>query len=421
MSSKDETLDRYYTISGKLPSYYAELLKNYDISNPNSEKLLEHCVWEDYRQKNSYHNCIAKDSDFYLSVTNHYTLDDLKSALQKFTENNDNEYSWHIEQMNKRYINMKTNNLSVDDKKACALVLSYYTGKKDNSDRSSRNTNVLIRGQNLFTKVNGWNDGKQYFPVLYFITKALANLPFYWGHTVRCVNMERNIIEKYQPGTVITWLQFSSSKIGEKPAPGFADRNTWFHIYSFSSREISQFSIYSTEKEALYSPFSHFLVFKKETGEGKTHIYMRQIEIGLYIHNIVWVDDNILNSNWENKRLMEKAYSIKRDIKIIPKISTECALAFLKSFKPFIIDKTQNVKYKIISDMTRLNESEPNNAGARLVKYMQDNNFYNIEIMIFTSSFEKAKNEMKKLGVKMNKYIKVTVSSSDALNYLTSE
>ena len=123
--------------------------------------------------------------------------------------------------MNQNYNKIKSNNLSTDEKKGCALVLSYYTGKKDNSDRSSRNTNVLIRGQNLFTKVNGWND----------------------GHTVRCVNMESSILNKYVPGTVITWLQFSSSKIGKEPAPAFADRNTWFHIYSFSSREISQLFI----------------------------------------------------------------------------------------------------------------------------------------------------------------------------------
>ena len=221
----------------------------------------------------------------------------------------------------------------------------------------------------------------------------------------------------YEPGTVVTWLQFSSSKIGKEPAPYFKKRNTWFHIYSFSSREISKFSEYTSEKEALYSPFSHFLVFKKEYKDKKLNIYMRQIEIGLYINNIVWVDDNILNSNWENKGLMEKAYSIKRDLKIIPKISTECALGFMKSFKPFMLDGT--VKYKVISDMNRSNESEAHNAGARLVKYMQDNNFYNTEIMIFTSSTDKALKELKRLGVNMNGYIKVTTSSYEALQYLT--
>ena len=137
--SSDETLKRYYTISGKIPPDYAERLKNYDISDPNSEKLLEYCRWENYRSKNSYHNCIVKDSDFYLSVEQRYTLDDLKASLKHFTKESPDEYDWHIDKMNKYYKNMKSNNLSTDEKKACALVLSYYTGKKDNSDRSSRN------------------------------------------------------------------------------------------------------------------------------------------------------------------------------------------------------------------------------------------------------------------------------------------
>jgi len=417
-ATDDETLKRYCTISGRIPKNYADKLKFFDISDPYSERLLEYCKWEDYRKKNAYHNCIAKGSDYYLSVKNKYSLDDLKNAIRNFSDDG-LQYPWHIAQMNEKYQEMKTNTLTIEEKKGCALALSYYTGFKGNSDRSSRNTNVLIRGQNLFTKIEKWNDGKQFYPVLYFLTKALANLPFYWGYTVRCVDTDKEILKKYEPGTVITWLQFSSSKIGKEPAPAFSGRNTWFHIYSFSSREISQFSIYSTEKEALYSPFSHFLVFKKEYINNKTMIYMRQIEIGLYINNIIWTDDNILNSDWENKDLMEKAYSIKRDLKIIPKISTECALSFLKSFRPFIMGKT--VKYKVISDMNRSNEKEPHNAGARLVKYMQDNNFNNIEIMIFTSSTENAKKELRKLGVKMNKYIKVTTSSAEALQFLISE
>jgi len=40
--------------------------------------------------------------------------------------------------------------------------------------------------------------------------------------------------------------------------------------------------------------------------------------------------------------------------------------------------------------------------------------------MIFTSSTEKAKTELRKLGVNMNDYIKVTTSSFDAIQYLTS-
>jgi hypothetical protein len=41
--------------------------------------------------------------------------------------------------------------------------------------------------------------------------------------------------------------------------------------------------------------------------------------------------------------------------------------------------------------------------------------------MIFTSSSEKAKNEMQRLGVSMNGYIKVTTSSNEALQFLISD
>ena len=225
-------------------------------------------------------------------------------------------------------------------------------------------------------------------------------------------------IHVYEPGTVVTWLQWSSSKIGTTPAPYFEKRNTWFYIYSFNSREISQFSVYSEEKEALYSPFSHFLVFKKVYSNGKYKIYMRQIEIGLHVKNIVWVDDNILNSNWENKQLMEMAYYRDKTLKIIPKISTATALAFITSFRPFI--KGGTVKYKIISDMNRKNENPYYNAGARLVKALQDNGLRDIEIMIFTSSKEAALVELKILNVIMTNNIKVTTNVNDAINFLVS-
>ena len=38
------------------------------------------------------------------------------------------------------YKNFETNRLSTEEKKACALAISYYTGDKDNSDRLSQNT-----------------------------------------------------------------------------------------------------------------------------------------------------------------------------------------------------------------------------------------------------------------------------------------
>ena len=146
---------------------------------------------------------------------------------------------------------------------------------------------------------------------------------------------------------------------------------------------------------------------------------MRQIEIGLYPNNIIWVDDNILNPDWENKNLMEVAYYNSKILKIIPKITTETALAFIKSFRSFI--KSRTTKYKIMSDMTRNNEKESKNAGARLVKYLQDSGFEHLDIMIFTSSTDFAINELKKLKVTMRKNIRVTTDVDDAIKFLSSE
>ncbi len=409
-------VDRYTTISGRIPNKYISQLNQYDISDPKSEVMLQYCIWDDYRKNEAYQNCVVKNSDYYLSQTKTHSLQELKDAVKNFCESS-TRYYWHLNQMESNYENIKNNNISIDEKKAFALVLSYYTGFKENSDRTSSNTNAIIRGENSYEKTEKWSDGPEYYVVIYYITKAISNLPFYWGYTIRCIQLTDEQIQTYQPGTIVSWLNWSSSKIGTEPASYFKDRNTWFYLYSFSSREISQFSIYEeSEKEALYPPFSHFLVFKKEYVNGKYRIYMRQIEIGLYVNNIVWVDDNILNANWENKTLMEMAYLKNKTLKIIPKITTDTAMAFLKSFKPFI--KTGTIKYKIMSDMTRNNEYPSDNAGARLVKYLQDNGFGDIEIMIFTSSKEKALRELKKLNVVMNNKIKVTTMTSDAINFL---
>ncbi len=118
-----------------------------------------------------------KNSDYYKSVTTQYSLKDLKNAILTFT--NKEQYKYHLEQIELNYLKMKSDRLSTDGKKAFALVLSYYTGYKDNSERSSRNTNVLIRGTNVFSITNKWSDGLQYYPVIYYITKALSSLPFY--------------------------------------------------------------------------------------------------------------------------------------------------------------------------------------------------------------------------------------------------
>ncbi len=424
-SAEEKEKELYYIITGKIPDNYTYLLDKYNISDPNSESVLKYCVWEDYRDKEEYHNFMVKHSDYYQTVTTPYTLEDVKESCLRFlipkgqTEITDSvikAYEKHIAKSEKTYSDFKTDKLSTNEKKACALVLSYYTGDKDNSDRTSQNTNAVLRSTNSVKIVDGWNEGEKFYPIIYYLSKALSSLPFYWGYTLRCINLSKEQAFSYQPGVVVTWLNWSSSAMGEKPTV-FSSRNCYFHIYSFSSRDISKFSNYTAEKEALYPPFSHFLVFKNYIDDGHHHIYMRQIEIGLYPNNIIWVDDNILNENWENKGLMETAYYNSKVLKIIPKISTETALAFITSFKKII--NNGGCKYKIMSDMTRKNEHPSGNAGARFVKALQDSGFGHLEVMIFTSSTQKALDELKKLNAKINTNLKVTIRTSDAISFLT--
>jgi hypothetical protein len=370
---------------------------------------------------------MVKHSDYYQTVTRNYSLKELKESCLRFlipkgkkiTAESKKKvepiYKEHLSHSELTYKHFTTNRLSIEEKKACALAISYYTGNKDNSNRCSQNTNAILRSSNSKKIVSGWNEGEKFYPLIYYLTKAISSLPFYWGYTLRCIDYSKKQAFSYQPGVVVTWLNWSSSAMGEEPTV-FSQRNCYFHIFSFSSRDISKFSNFD-EKEALYSPFSHFLVFKNEIRDNHHHIYMRQIEIGLYPNNIIWVDDNILNRDWENKKLMEIAYYNSRVLKIIPKVSTQTALSFIISFRKMI--NNGGCKYKVISDMTRYNEMPSNNAGARLIKNLQELGFKNLEVMIFTSSREEALKELKKLKVDLNNKLEVTVSIDEAIKFLT--
>ena len=99
--SQETAINRFTTISGRIPKEYTYILGKFDISNPRSEIILKYCKWEDYRKKNSYQNCIVKDSDYYLSVTTQYSLGDLQKAVENFSQDN-KAYQWHIDQMNQK-------------------------------------------------------------------------------------------------------------------------------------------------------------------------------------------------------------------------------------------------------------------------------------------------------------------------------
>lgn len=126
---------------------------------------------------------------------------------------------------------------------------------------------------------------------------------------------------------------------------------------------------------------------------------------------VLWVDDNIFDENWENKRHMEKASTLgtRVNVHFIPKSNTESALAFLRSEFGQRIKASQT--FRIVTDMKRTNESSPSIAGAQLLYEVRKLGFQQTSL-IFTGHEEKANERLKQVfGHKTIDRIKITADA----------
>ena len=216
---------------------------------------------------------------------------------------------------------------------------------------------------------------------------ALRNLPYYWGYCVRYITLNDDTAAIYEPGSVITWMEFSSTKKGSEAASSFSNRNCKFIIWSIKGRHIARFSNYGeVEDEVLFTPFTRLLVIKREHSDGQYVIHLREVELGLTTKGLplLWVDDNILGKEFEMKAMMEEAMvKAGREIKYILKPSTHLALALLESW--FGLQVRKNSHFRVISDMGRPREPEGTHAGAILAREIWGLKL-SVPIMIFTSN-----------------------------------
>jgi hypothetical protein len=270
--------------------------------------------------------------------------------------------------------------LSKDEALAASFAISFYTGSK--SEACSRGASLIARQSNgVVIDEKTVQELSEASIILYYLVKALAQIPYYWGYVTRACQLKDDELALYTAGALITWIQFSSSKKGKKVASNadFAGRNTFFKIYSLTGRPIQRFSNYPEEDEVLFLPHSTFLVFKHvTTHHGSQHtIYMRQVELGLSAWSVLWVDDKIFDARWENKAHMEYAAAkeLNKNVHFIPKSSTESALSFLRS--PFGQILKNRDTFRIVTDMHRDNEQSPRNAGSRLIKGLRQLGFRN--------------------------------------------
>jgi hypothetical protein len=314
--------------------------------------------------------------------------------------------------------------LSQDDAQAAALALSFYTGTK--SEAVSRGASLVARqanGQVIEGKTK--DEINEAAVILFYLVKALSYIPYYWGYVTRACTLTDAELQLYMPGCLITWIQFSSSKKGKEVAANFdfAHRNTFFKIYSLTGRPIKEFSNYEEEDEVLFLPHSTFFVFKHELSYHDTHhtIYMRQVELGLSQWSVLCVDDNIYDQNWQNKGHMEtaSAKALNRNVRFIPKSSTDSAISFLRS--PFGQRLKNKDTFRIVTDMTRTNETPSHNAGARFIKQLRQLGFVN-QCLVFIMNKDNAETIVKsELNSNERKYVQITAHTNDLIKFVNFE
>ncbi|UJR08055.1 hypothetical protein I4U23_012332 [Adineta vaga] len=288
--------------------------------------------------------------------------------------------------------------INEDDAKAFAFAIAFYTGAY--SEMLSLNATIFARRwqRNKATDAENIKVDDNAAMIMFYLIKGLSHINFYWGRVVRYVKLSDNDLEDYQPGEIITWLQFSSSDKGDdnndKHLNYFKERNTKFIIYSLTGRSIQEYSnCAKDEDEVLFLPHSTFLVCHHEIVQRKNVISMRQIELGFTKYVILWVDDHIFDEWWENKAHMEKASTLGTQVNVhfIPKSTTESALAFLRSEFGKRLKRSQT--FRIVTDMNRDNEGSPSDAGVRLLCELRKLG-YKQKCLIFTGDAREGRRKL---------------------------
>lgn len=392
---------------------YLGVINIVDIANPQCECIIEHINLTPLQLVTYLNNRNSSRifEDNFNTQLRASTKQQLFDACSKQLNNDQAAMKVHETKALQNQEFFIKSGLSQEESMACAFAIAFYTGCQ--SEHVNRAASIVARKGNgtvsQATQVEA-------LPILYFMTKGLSKIPFYWGPAVRAVQLTLAEQNEYAPGQIVTWVQFSSSKKGTTPAESFQARNTLFYLHSATGRSIKGFSNYPNEDEVLFLPHSTFLVLRKYQSEGKLCVHMRQIEVGLSPLCIMWVDDQIFDENWENKRHMEfgAAKGLSENIHFIPKRCTSDAISFLKS--AFGRRLKGSVNFRIISDMNRTNENPSNNAGARLLKSVRELGFNN-KFMIFTSDRDKAR-EMVNCVAGQGAQCEITTSTTDLKKFM---
>ena len=311
--------------------------------------------------------------------------------------------------------------MNKDDARAAAFAIAFYTGSQSYGINRSASF-VARRSNGEALAVVKDEDLKDASIILYHLVRGLAHLPYYWGVTCRAINLKEEELDSYKPGTLVTWLQFSSASKGhEAPSAFTANRNTRFIIYSLTGRSIKNFSIFPEEDEVLFLPHSTFLIISHRQDKDVHVVYLRQTEFGLCQMSVLWVDDKIFDESWQNKEHMQRACtrSLNGNVHFIPKSQTDYGLSFLCS--PFGERLKNCSTFRIVTDMRRDNEKEPRTAGIRFIRGVRRLGFQN-KCLIFTGYQEKAEEKVKaELTIDERQNLSITESEEELYRFISFE
>ena len=286
----------YVQLVGRIPNYQTKPSSN-DFQSEDLEKHLESAILyqnaTQLLQKREEYAVV--EDDFGPKLTQMLirgkkpSYSNLIAACGKF--DHADLIHLHImttEEPHKEFLKKKINE---DDAKAYAFAIAFYTGAY--SEMLSLNANIFARRwqRNKATNAENVQVDDNAAMIMYYLIKGLSHINFYWGRVVRYVKLTDKELKDYQPGEIVTWLQFSSSDKGNEKNPRhlkyFKERNTKFVIHSLTGRSIREFSNCSQdEDEVLFLPHSTFVVCQREVVDRKNIIYMRQVDPFSHSHQL---------------------------------------------------------------------------------------------------------------------------------------
>lgn len=296
----------YVQLVGKIPNYTTKISSS-DFQSEDVENYLESTILYGnasalIQKREEY--AVVED-DFGPMLTQmlirgkkpSYT--NLIQACRKFDE--EELISLHQMTTEQSYRHFLKKSVKEDEAKAYAFAIAFYTGAY--SEMISLNVNIFARRwqRNKATNAENVQVDDNAAMIMYYLIKGLSHINFYWGRVVRYVKLNEKDLKDYQPGEIITWLQFSSSDKGDdrstKHLKYFKERNTKFVIHSLTGRCIKEFSNCSQdEDEVLFLPHSTFLVCRTEIKDRKNIIYMRQVYKSILF--TLYLRRNVLDRTW---------------------------------------------------------------------------------------------------------------------------